>query len=187
MTRDLVAAVVALLLLVVAASLGTTLTVYRKRRRQDREREHSLGRTIIAEIPADDGLLLFTEDAGQFHYGTQTVDKAAIAGVRLLINGVPIATCASKRHAANGRQRPRDAERGDGAPAKQDRGIGAPGVIDEDRPEGIARDRWDVAIERVAGTTLVECGAIRERISQELARAVFDAVKRDIERRDQVL
>ncbi len=54
----------------------------------------------------------------------------------------------------------------------------------EDRPEGIARDRWDVAIERGDGTTLVECGAIRERISQELARAVFDAVKRDIERRD---
>jgi hypothetical protein len=45
-------------------------------------------------------------------------------------------------------------------------------------------DRWDVAIEAVNGTTLVECGAIRERVSQELARAVFDAVKRDVERRD---
>jgi hypothetical protein len=56
-------------------------------------------------------------------------------------------------------------------------------VID-DRPEGIARDRWDVAIETLAGTTLVECGAIRERVSQELARAVFDAVKRELERRD---
>jgi hypothetical protein len=28
---------------------------------------------------------------------------------------------------------------------------------------------------------LVECGAIRERVSQELARAVFDAVKRVVE------
>ena len=27
---------------------------------------------------------------------------------------------------------------------------------------------------------LVECGAIRERVSQELARAMFDAVKRDV-------
>ena len=54
----------------------------------------------------------------------------------------------------------------------------------EDRPEGIARDRWDVAIEAQAGTTLIECGAIRERVSQELARAVFDAVKRDLEERD---
>ena len=31
---------------------------------------------------------------------------------------------------------------------------------------------------------LVECGAIRERVSQELARTVFDAVKRELERRD---
>ena len=33
---------------------------------------------------------------------------------------------------------------------------------------------------------LVECGAIRERVSQELARTVFDAVKRELERRDGV-
>ena len=30
------------------------------------------------------------------------------------------------------------------------------------------------------GTVLVECGAIRERVSQELARAIFDAVKSSI-------
>src|SRR5262245_43698664 len=161
--RDLVAAGVALLLLIVAASLGTTLTFYRKRRRQNRDRERSLGRTIIAEIPADDDLVLFTEDDRQFHYGATAVDKQAIAAVRVLINGVPIAACVSKRHAS---------------------GVAIQPTSFEDRPEGIARDRWDVAIESVTGTTLVECGAIRERISQELARAVFDAVKRDIERRD---
>jgi hypothetical protein len=163
MIRDLVAAGVALLLLIVAASLGTTLTVYRKQRRKNREHEHLLGRTIIAEIPTDDGLVLFTEDDGQFHYGTQTVDKERIAAVRVLINGAPIASCVSKRHAARVPIQP---------------------TSFEDRPEGIARDRWDVAIESSDGTTLVECGAIRERISQELARAVFDAVKQDIERRD---
>jgi len=165
MIRDLVAAGVALLLLIVAASLGTTLTVYQKRRRKNREHERLLGRTIIAEIPGDDGLVLFTEDEGQFHYGTQTVDKERIAAVRVLINGAPIASCVSKRHAARVPIQP---------------------TSFEDRPEGIARDRWDVAIERGDGTTLVECGAIRERISQELARAVFDAVKQDIERRDHV-
>jgi hypothetical protein len=161
--RDLVAAGVALLLLIIAASLGTTLTVYRKRRRQNREHERSLGRTIIAEIPTEVDLVLFTEDDRQFYYGSQSVDKDAVAAVRVLINGAPIAACVSKRHAAN-------------APLQPTRF--------EDRPEGIARDRWDVAIERADGMTLVECGAIRERISQELARAVFDAVKRDIERRD---
>jgi hypothetical protein len=91
------------------------------------------------------------------------VDKERIAAVRVLINGAPIASCVSNRHAAR---------------------TPIPPTTFEDRPEGIARDRWDVAIERRDGTTLVECGAIRERISQELARAVFDAVKQDIERRD---
>jgi len=65
----------------------------------------------------------------------------------------------------------------------EDRGAGAPGVID-DRLEGILRDRWDVAVEKVTGTVLVECGAIRERVSQELARKIFDAIKTELERRD---
>ena len=64
-----------------------------------------------------------------------------------------------------------------------DGGAGAGDLIDT-RPEGIARDRWDVAIETVTGTVLVECGSIRERVSQELARSVFEAVKREIEERN---
>jgi len=31
---------------------------------------------------------------------------------------------------------------------------------------------------------LIECGAIRERVSQELARKIFDAIKRELEERD---
>ena len=83
--------------------------------------------------------------------------------MRVLINGAPIASYVSRRHPE--------------APARQ-------ATHFEDRPEGIARDRWDVAIETAAGTVLVECGAIRERVSQELARAVFDAVKLEVERQD---
>ena len=49
--------------------------------------------------------------------------------------------------------------------------------------EGIPRDHWDVAIETVAGTSVIECGAIRERVSQELARTIFDAVRSDLEKR----
>jgi len=81
----------------------------------------------------------------------------------VLINGAPIAACVSTRHPPADERQP---------------------TTFDDRPEGIARDRWDVAIEAVNGTLLVECGAIRERVSQELARAVFEAVKRDIERRN---
>ena len=98
-----------------------------------------------------------------FYYGDHSIDKDLIVAVRVLINGAPIAaTCRT------GTPRRRRARR---------RSF-------DDRPEGIARDRWDVAIETETGTTLVECGAIRERVSQELARAVFDAVKRELEQRD---
>jgi len=164
--RDLIAAVVAAALVVGALSLATTLTVYRKRRRRARDEEHAHGRRIVAEIPADDGLRLFSEDASRFHYGQQSVEKDRIAAVRVLINGAPIAAYVAKRFTT---------------------GAGLPATSFEDRPEGIARDRWDVAIEQADGVLLVECGAIRERVSQELARAVFDAVKRELERRDAYL
>ena len=161
--RDFVAAFVALLLLLVAASLATTLKTYRRRRQRSRDSEAALGRTIIAEIPGDADLRLFSEDPVRFYYGDRSIDKDLIAAVRVLINGAPIAAYESIRHGtAAGRQ----------------------ATSFDDRPEGIARDRWDVAIETLTGTTLVECGAIRERVSQELARTVFDAVKRELERRD---
>ena len=159
--RDVIAAVVALALLLVAASLATTLQFYRRRRQRTRDGERALGRTIIAEIPAADDLVLFTEDERRFYYGEQAIDKDGIAAVRVLINGAPIAAYVSEGAASRAR---------------------VPPTRFEDRPEGIARDRWDVAIEAIDGTTLVACGAIRERVSQELARAVFDAIKRDMER-----
>ena len=161
--RDLIAGVVAVALLLVAASLATTLKYYRRRRQRTADAERALGRTIIAEIPAADDLVLFTEDEHRFYYGEQSIDKDLIAAVRVLINGTPIAVSVSSRAGSHARVQP---------------------TSFEDRPDGIARDRWDVAIEAINGTTIVACGAIRERVSQELARAVFDAVKRDLERRD---
>jgi hypothetical protein len=161
--RDLVAALVAVFLLIVAASLATTLRVWRKRRAGAHEAQRALGRTIVAEIPADDELKLFCVDEERFYYGSRSIDKDLVAAVRVLINGAPIAAVVSRRHARDAGRHP---------------------TSFEDRPEGIARDRWDVAIETVTDTVIVECGAIRERISQELARTVFDAVKRDVERRN---
>ena len=160
--RDLVAWAFAILLLVVAASLATTLRVYRKRRQRARESERALGRRIVAELPTNEELVYFTEDDVRFYYGERPIDKDLIAAARVLINGSPIAAAVSARHAAHAQ---------------------VPTSF-EDRPEGIARDRWDVAVETERGTILVECGAIRERVSQELARQVFDAVKAEIERRD---
>jgi hypothetical protein len=156
--RDLFAALLALTLLVVAASLATTLRLYRRRQQRARDGERALGRDIIAELPTSEDLVLFSEDRARFYYADRGIDKDLIVAARVLINGSPIATVVSPRHAA-------------AAAALQPTSF-------EDRPEGIARDRWDVAIETVSGTTVVACGAIRERVSQELARAIFDAIKR---------
>ena len=161
--RDLVAGVIAVALLLLAASLATTLQILRRRRLRARVAERDQGRSVIAEIPAADDLVLVSEDADAFHYGAQVIPKASIAAARVLINGAPIAAVVSNQHP--------------GASALHPTSF-------EDRPEGIARDRWDVAVETTEGTLLIECGAIRERVSQELARAVFDAVRRDIEKQN---
>ncbi|MBI2834568.1 MAG: hypothetical protein HYX76_09115 [Acidobacteria bacterium] len=158
--RDLIAALIALLLLLVALGLAVALERYRWLRARAREAERARGRRIVAEVPRDPDLVLFSEDATQFHYGSREIDKSRIRAVRVLINGAPIAGFVS----------PRFPEAAD-----------APATSFEDHPDGIARDRWDVAIETVKETVLVECGAIRERVSQELARSVYDAVRRAME------
>ena len=131
-----------------------------RRHGRARQAEIDRGRTIIVELPTDPELTLFTEDAEHFYYGAQAIDKGQIAAVRVLINGSPIAAFVSPRWQSSEQRRP---------------------TAFDDRPDGIARDRWDVAIETLSGTVLVECGAIRERISQELARKIFDAVKLALE------
>ena len=161
--RDLVAGLLAVALLLVAVSLATTLRLVRRRRGRDRAAERALGRTIIVELPTSEDLVLFSEDDVRFYYGERSIDKDLIAAVRVLINGAPIAATVSTRHARDARRQ---------------------ATSFDDRPEGIARDRWDVAIETVTATILVECGSVRERVSQELARGVYEAVKRDIDRRN---
>jgi hypothetical protein len=154
--RDVIAGFVAAILVFVALSLLTTLHFYRRRHQRARQAELDRGRTIVVELPTDPELTLFTEDAEHFYYGAEPVDKREIAAVRVLINGSPIAAAVSPRWQQSEQRQP---------------------TSFEDRPEGIARDRWDVAIETLTGTMLVECGAIRERVSQELARKVFEAVR----------
>ena len=108
-------------------------------------------------------MTLFSTDASSYYYGSTRIDKNLVTGVRVLINGSPIAGYESHRQPAAAPQQP---------------------TTFEDKPEGIARDRWDVAIATTTSVVMVECGAIRERVSQELARRIFEAVKADLERRD---
>src|ERR1051325_1482684 len=120
--RDVVAGIVAVVLLLTALSLMTTLRAYRRRRERARDSERALGRTVIAELPTADDLVLFSEDDCRFYYGDRAIDKDLIVAVRVLINGAPIAAYVSARHSAL---------------AKRD------ATSFDDRPEGIARDRWD--------------------------------------------
>jgi hypothetical protein len=160
--RDVVAAIVAVALVALALSVATRLHAYRRRQRNARNSEISQGRTIVAELPTGEDLVLFTEDDVRFYYGDQAIDKDRVAAVRVLINGAPIAVASSTRRPSATQQ----------------------SSSFTDHVEGIARDRWDVAIEADTGVILVECGAIRERVSQELARSIFESVKRAIERHD---
>ena len=154
--RDLVAGLVAILLVMFALRLATSLMKDRRRRRGQRESLVAAGRTILAEIPADTGLIFFTEDSRAFYLADREIPKATIRAARVLINGAPIAVAAAP-----------------GYPEA----AAIPNAVIEDRPDGISRDRWDVEIATTDGTVIVACGAIRERISQELARRVFEAVK----------
>ena len=161
--RDVVAGVVAFGLFLFALGLISTLRFHRRARERERRALSAAGRRVVAEIPAADGLALFASDDTRFYWNGRPVDKRTVRRVSILINGVPLAA-----HAAPGH-----------APAD-------PGEVDPaalERPPGIAHDRWDVLIETDAGEVRVACGSVRERVSQELARAVFDAVKADIERR----
>lgn len=157
--RDMLAAVVAILLVFFALRMATALTRDRRKRHGERASIEAHGRTILAEIPSDAGLVFFTEDAEAFYHGDRPIPKAAITAARVLINGAPIAVATR--------------------PGRQAAAI--PSDLVQQRPEGLARDRWDVSIDTEDDTVIVPCGAIREQISQELARGVFDAVKRTFE------
>lgn len=154
--RDLLAGLVAAFLTFVALGLAGALHQYRRRRRAARTEAGAQGRSVVAEIPAGADLTLFTEGEHDFTFGATSIEKRTIRGVRLLINGSPIAASTSPLFP-------------DAAPP--------PLIAMNDQFEGLLRDRWDVAIDTTAGTVMVECGAIRERISQELGRAIFDAVR----------
>ena len=48
----------------------------------------------------------------------------------------------------------------------------------------VERERWDVLIELGEEEILVECGSIRQQVSQEMARRVYESVRRAIEASD---
>ena len=161
--RDLLAVGVVVLLVLLALSMATTLRWRYRDHARIRGRLREEGRRVVAEVPVEDRLEFFSEDAGAFYWAGRTIPKREIRAARLLISGAPLATVRARRG---------------GAPAASDPPDAAAA------PE-VERERWDVAIETGGEQILVECGAIRQQVSQELARSVFDAVRRAVEACDE--
>ena len=161
--RDVLAALVALALLFFALRLATTLTRDRRKRAgSEREAIAASGRTILAEIPSNTGLLFFTEDAETFHLGERPYPEDGHQGRARADKRRPDCRCRQPRSPGT---RPRSRAR-----------------CVQQRPEGLSRDQWDVAIDTGDDTVLVPCGRqSASRFPQELARNIFDAVKRTIE------
>jgi hypothetical protein len=150
--RDLVAGLVAVALLLFAVLVAATLHFHRRRRERARGAATASGRRLIAELPLGVDLVYFAEDDCRFYHGDQQIEKDAIRGVRLLVNDRVVS------HAG---------DVGSAPPAP------ATATADE---EAFIRDRWDVVIDTSSASVTISCGAIRERISQDLARRIYDAV-----------
>ena len=120
-------------------------------REEERRAEETRGRRVVTEVPSHEGeVYLFVESADAFEWQGRAVRKAEIAGCRLLLNGGLMATA-----------------------TRPGLTLPEPGVPEEF--EG--RERWDVRVYSVAGSTVdVPCGRLREGVSREAARAVFEAV-----------
>jgi hypothetical protein len=157
--RDLVAALVAVALLVFALLVAATLHFHRQRRERSRRAARDGGRAIIAELPQGSDLVYVTEDRERIYVGDQPIEKGSIRGVRLVVNGGLVSGAGEVR---------------------TDPAAAARATSDE---EAFIRDRWDVLVDTAAGTVTISCGAIRERISQDLARRIYDAVASTIQRR----
>ena len=157
--RDLLAVGLVVLLVLLALSMATTLRWRFRDHERTRRQLRDEGRTVVAEVPVDDRLEFFSEDAAAFYWEGRTIPKGAINAAQLLISGAPLATVRARRAAG---------------PQAEDTPDGA-------SPDTVERERWDVAIDTDAGRVLVACGSIRQQVSQELARSVFDAIRRAVE------
>jgi hypothetical protein len=164
--RDLVAIVVVMVLVVAALRMATSLQWHKRDNLKARRALLERGHTIIAEIPGGTGLRLFTEDPAAYYWENTTIPKSDIRAVRVLISGAPLSVRTSTRF----------------SPASSAPDGEQPGVT---QFEAFGRDRWDVAVDHGNDTVLVECGAIRERVSQDLARLVFETISAEIARRDE--
>jgi hypothetical protein len=125
-------------------------------RDRERARAEQGGHRIVAELPLADGVVLVVEDAGRLTWGGQGVTKQELVGARLLLNHAVVGTVSRE-------------------------GVLLPPAPEAEPEEG--RERWEVVLYLEDGTRrTVPCGTVREGVSRDAARAVLDAVRREVQR-----
>jgi len=123
----------------------------RVQREEARRDEEVRGRRVVAELPARDGTLgLLSEYGAAFFWSDRRVPKSEIVGCRLLLNGGVVASAMQPQ-------------------------VTLPEPQAGEEYEG--RERWDVRLYLKDGVAEIPCGSVREGVSREIARSVFDAVR----------
>jgi hypothetical protein len=114
--------------------------------------EEARGRRVVAELPPRGSETLFLlEDGPRFCWGSETVDKADIAGARLLVNGGVLQEFASESVRLPPLDPPQEFEGG---------------------------ELWEVVLyRRSGGRARIPCGALREGVSREIAGRAFAAIR----------
>lgn len=120
-----------------------------------RRRELETGRRVVAELPLPEGVVFFAEDAAALHWGERSVPREDVIGGRLLLNSAVVSSAARAGALLPDPPAP------------------------EDEP---GREKWEViAYLREGGAVTIRCGSVREGVSRDAARAVFDALRREVQ------
>jgi hypothetical protein len=130
---------------------ATGLRFEKRAREKGLDRESSLGRRLVAEVPGDTGVTLVLEDGHALLWGEERQPFDEIQGARVLLNGGVLQSTARE------------------------------GALLPDPPaveEYEGRERWQVRLYRRDGSVRdVPCGKLREGVSREIATRVFETVR----------
>jgi hypothetical protein len=146
-----VAALVAFLWSLFRFAMG--LRAAKSAREDERRAQEATGRRVLAELPLDEGVILFLEDRAGFYWSGVEVRKRRLSGARLFLNDAVMA-----------------------AVSRDDAPLPAVPPPNPDSYDG--SERWSVRLHLDDGTLAdVPCGRLREGVSREAARQVFEAAR----------
>lgn len=121
-------------------------------REQARRSQEARGRRVVAEVPDASGdVRFFLADAVGFEWRGRTLSRAELTGARMLLNGAVVAAWTKA-------------------------GTTLPPPPAPEEFEG--RERWEVrAYLGTRGEERIPCGSLREGVSRDVARSVFEALQ----------